>query len=202
MKRFIVAFLAIQFCLSCSGQEKRKPVGESEFQKEMNAKFKDASTSPLTVKGLKKFKGLDFFPVNNKFKVVAKLTKTPEAKIFSFPTTTSRIAKYKKYGVISFKIDGKEFELDIYKNPNPTPDYGDYLFLPFLDKTNGKTSYRGGRFVEITTKDEQGDGTIMVDFNKAYNPYCAYSDRYSCPITPRDNSLDIEINAGVMAYKK
>lgn len=202
MKKFIVAILIAQCCLSCNAQDKRKPLGESDFQKEINAKFKDASTSPLTQKGLKKFKGLDFFPVNDKFKVTAKLTKTTDIKIFNFPTTTKRIAKYQKYGVINFTIDGKEFELDIYKSPDPMPEYEDYLFLPFFDKTNGKTSYRGGRFVDITTKDEQGDGTIIVDFNKAYNPYCAYSDRYSCPITPRDNSLDIEIKAGVMAYKK
>lgn len=202
MEKIIVVLLISQICISCSGQKKRKPIGATEFQKEMNAKFKDASTSPLTKKGLKKFKGLDFFPYDEKFKVVAKLIKTPEAKIFNFPTTTSRIANYKKYGVITFTIANRNFKLDIYKNPNPTPEYEDYLFLPFFDKTNGKTSYRGGRFVEITTKDEQGDGTIIVDFNKAYNPYCAYSDRYSCPITPRENSVDIEIQAGVMAYKK
>jgi uncharacterized protein (DUF1684 family) len=202
MKKILTLILLSQLCISCSSQGKRKITGNSDFQIEMNSKFKDASQSPLTKKGLKEFKGLDFFPINAKYKVVASLTKTNDEKIFNFPTTTSRIAKYQKYGVINFSIDGKEFELDIYKNPTPTPEYEDYLFLPFFDKTNGKTSYRGGRFVDITTKDEQEDGTIIVDFNKAYNPYCAYSDRYSCPITPRDNSLDIEIKAGVMAYKK
>ena len=71
-----------------------------------------------------------------------------------------------------------------------------------FDKTNGKTSYEGGRFIDVLTTDESKAGTIVIDFNKAYNPYCAYSDRYSCPITPRDNYLDIEVEAGVMAYKK
>lgn len=204
MKSLKNYFLITAFLLfvSCNSQGKRKPLGNSKFQKEMNAKFKDASSSPLTKKGLKEFKGLDFFPIDEKFKVIAKLEKTPEGKVFNFPTTTNRIAKYKKYGVVKFTIDGKELELDIYKDPNPEPTYQDYLFLPFLDKTNGKTSYSGGRFIDITQKDEQENGTIIIDFNKAYNPYCAYSDRYSCPITPRDNSLDIEIKAGVMAYKK
>ena len=75
------------------------------------------------------------------------------------------------------------------------------MFLPFLDETNGKTSYGGGRFIDVLTTDEETDGTITIDFNKAYNPYCAYSDRYSCPITPRNNFIAIEINAGVMTYK-
>lgn len=201
MKKILV-LLFVVLLQSCNGQEKRKVLGESEFQREMNAKFKDASESPLTKKGLKKFKGLDFFKIDDKYKVVAKLKKTPNAPIFDFPTTTERVAAYKKYGELSFVIDGKEFELDIFKDEFPSPAYKDYLFLPFLDLTNGKTSYKGGRFVEVLTTDENGDGTITIDFNKSYNPYCAYSDRYSCPITPRDNYLDIEIKAGVMAYKK
>ena len=188
--------------VSCNTQNKRELAGETEFQKEMNAKFKDASTSPLTKKGLKNFKGLDFFPVQDKYKVKAKLVKTPDAPIFNFPTTTDRIAVYKKYGVVSFIIDGNGFELAIYKNEFPKEEYKNNLFLPFLDNTNGNTSYAGGRFIDVLTTDELKDGTIEIDFNKAYNPYCAYSDRYSCPITPRDNYIDIEINAGVKAYKK
>ncbi|CAM1343934.1 DUF1684 domain-containing protein [Tenacibaculum amylolyticum] len=201
LKNYIL-ILNLLFLLSCNSQGKREILGDSEFQREMNAKFKDASKSPLTKKGLKNFKGLDFFPINEKFKVVAKLTETPDGKVFNFPTTTSRVAKYKKYGIINFTIDGKDFQLDIYKDPDPKPKYKDHLFLPFLDLTNGKTSYGGGRFIDVLTTDKKGDGTIVIDFNEAYNPYCAYSDRYSCPITPRDNRLDIAVEAGVMAYKK
>lgn len=198
----VILFVLFGLLVSCSSQGKRKPMGNSDFQREMNAKFKDASTSPLTKKGLRNFKGLDFFPINDKFKVIAKLTKTPKAKTFNFPTTTSDIVKYKKYGVISFSIDGKEFELDIFKDPKPKSGYDNYLFLPFLDETNGKTSYAGGRFINVLTTDEQEDGTIVIDFNTAYNPYCAYNDKYSCPITPRNNTLTIAIEAGVKAYKK
>lgn len=186
----------------CKSQEKRKVTGKSEFQKEMNAKFKDASKSPLTKKGLREFKGLDFFPISDTFKVKAELKKTPDAPIFNFPTTTDRVAVYKKYGVVSFMIHDENFELAIYKDENPQPEYNDHLFLPFFDNTNGKTSYEGGRFIDVLTTDENEDGTITIDFNKAYNPYCAYSDRYSCPITPRDNYLDTEIKAGVKRYKK
>ena len=75
-------------------------------------------------------------------------------------------------------------------------------FLPFLDKTNGVSSYEAGRFIDILETDKKADGTIEIDFNKSYNPYCAYSDRYPCPITPRENFLDLEIEAGVKAYNK
>lgn len=201
MKNTFIIFFSLVM-IACVSQNKRKLAGESDFQREQNTKFKDASTSPLTKKGLRKFKGLDFFPINNKYKVLAKLTKTPDAPTFDFPTTTDRIARYKKYGIVSFTIDGKKLKLDIYKSDIVhNPIYKDHLFLPFLDKTNAKTSYSGGRFVDVLTTDEK-DGFIEIDFNKAYNPYCAYSDRYSCPITPRNNYLDIEIKAGVMAYKK
>lgn len=202
MTKYIILLLLISSLFSCNSQGKREVTGKSSFQKEMNAKFKDASKSPLTKKGLRKFKGLDFFPINNTYKVVAKLTKTPDAPVFNFPTTTSRIVKYKKYGVVSFTINKINLELDIYKDTSPKFGYINHLFLPFLDKTNGKTSYSGGRFIDILTTEEQENGTIIIDFNQAYNPYCAYSDRYSCPITPRNNFLDIEINAGVMRYKK
>lgn len=200
--RFYLALFSLIMFLSCNSQGKKKIAGGTEFQKEMNAKFKDASTSPLTKKGLKQFKGLDFFPVDDTYKVKARLEKVTDGPVFNFPTTTNRIAVYRKYGDVFFTIHSKEFKLTIYKNEEPNPEYENYLFLPFLDNTNGKTSYAGGRFVDVLTTDEQEDGTIEIDFNKAYNPYCAYSDRYSCPITPRNNYLDIDINAGVMAYKK
>ena len=201
MRLFIVFVLSV-FLLSCNAQGKRTLLGDSEFQREMNASFKDASQSPLTKKGLKSFKGLDFYPIDNKFKVKAKLVKTPDAPTFKFPTTTNRVAVYKKYGEVYFTVDGKDLKLDIYKDVDPPEAYKDHLFLPFLDKTSGNTSYGGGRFIDVLTTDEQQDGTITIDFNKAYNPYCAYSDRYSCPITPRTNFIDIKINAGVMAYKE
>ncbi|MHC9089738.1 DUF1684 domain-containing protein [Tenacibaculum sp. IMCC1] len=200
--RKLLFLIFVVLIFSCNSQGKRSVLGDSNFQKEMNAKFKDASRSPLTKKGLKKFKGLDFFPIDKKYTVKANLEKTFNTPITNFPTTTNRLVMYRKYGVLSFSIDGEDFKLTIYQDVNPTPEYANHLFLPFLDKTNGKTSYKGGRFIDIYTTDIQEDGTVEVDFNKAYNPYCAYSDRYSCPITPSDNYLNTEIKAGVMAYKK
>lgn len=184
--------------MSCR-QEKRALKGKSRFQKEMNATFKDASQTPLTKKGLKAFKGLAFFPVNDVFKVKAKLVKTTKEIIFKFPTTTDRVVVYKKYGELFFTIYDKELKLDIYKSKEGATEQ---LFLPFLDITNGKTSYGGGRFIDVLTTDELEDGTVFIDFNKAYSPYCAYNDQFSCPITPRNNFINIAVEAGVMAYEK
>ena len=89
-KNLLIILVVIIY--SCNSQEKRKLLGVSDFQKEMNVKFKDASKSPLTKRDLKKFEGLDFFKIDDKYKVVAKLTKTPDAPSFSFPTTTDRVA--------------------------------------------------------------------------------------------------------------
>ncbi|SOU86211.1 DUF1684 domain-containing protein [Tenacibaculum dicentrarchi] len=200
--RKILILIIVIILQSCSSKQKRKPLGNSTFQKEMNSEFKDASKSPLTKSGLRKFKGLDFFKIDTTYKVTAKLIKTPDAPNFHFPTTKGTVVVYKKYGNILFKIADKNFKLAIYKDTKPSKKYENNLFLPFLDKTNGKTSYQGGRFIDILTTDETKNNTIIIDFNKAYNPYCAYSNRYSCPITPRDNYLDIQIKAGVKAYKK
>ena len=201
MKKTVILLLVVGF-LSCKTERKRTVSGESDFQIEMNTKFKDASKSPLTKKGLKEFKGLNFFPIDEKYTVNAKIALLPDAPVFNFPTTTDRVVLYRKYGILSFSIEGKDFELAIYQDVNPDPEYINHLFLPFLDNTNGKTSYEGGRYIDVYTTDIQPNGTVTIDFNKAYNPYCAYSDRYSCPIPPQENSLDTEIKAGVMAYKK
>ena len=200
--RLLWVIVAMMVLVSCSSRGKKEIKGSTDFQRLMNAQFKDATTSPLTKKGLRKFKGLDFFPVDNKYKVKAILVKTPNASTLKFPTTTDRIAVYKKYGEVLFTIDGKSYQLTIYKDKYPSSKYENSLFLPFLDDTNGKTSYEGGRFIDVFTTDELEDGTIVIDFNKAYNPYCAYNTKYSCPLTPRENYIDIEIKAGVMAYRK
>jgi uncharacterized protein (DUF1684 family) len=116
-------------------------------------------------------------------------------------TTTSRLAKYVKYGEATFKLDGKEDQLNIYQSLSlrEKPAYKDYLFLPFTDETSGKESYSGGRYIDLTIP--KGN-KIIIDFNKAYNPYCAYNHKYSCPIPPKGNHLNIAIKAGVKRYQK
>jgi uncharacterized protein (DUF1684 family) len=196
-----ISILACLFILFGCGQKKQPVITETEFQREMNSEYKDASTSPLKEKDLMTFKGLEFFEFNPEYIVQAKVIRTVDEKPFKMKTTTDRLPEYVKYGEISFELNGKSFKLNLYQNQDliQKEGYADYLFLPFLDNTNGEESYGGGRYID--TRIPEGD-TIEIDFNKAYNPYCAYNDKYSCPIVPRENYLDTDIKAGVKVFKK
>ena len=114
-------------------------------------------------------------------------------------TTGTRTPKYIKYGTLNFTIDGVALKLNVYRNIelSKTAEYKDHLFLPFSDLTSGKESYIGGRYIDL--KIPKGN-TIAVDFNQAYNPYCAYNHKYSCPIVPLENDLNVEIKAGVKTF--
>jgi len=114
-------------------------------------------------------------------------------------TTTDRLPIYRKYGEARFKLGGKDQVLSIFQNLGlmEDPEYEDYLFVPFTDETNGSESYGGGRYLDVEMP--EGD-RMIINFNKAYNPYCAYNAKYSCPIPPAENHLDIEVKAGVKAY--
>lgn len=199
MKNLVLLFVFI-FSVGCA-QEKKAIAGETEWQKEMNADFKDATKSPLKDKDRKKFTGLDFYKFDSTYVVNAKLTKTPNAKPFKMKTTTEQRPDYVQYGVVIFTLKGKEYKLNIYQNLGllDKEGYEDYLFLPFLDDTNGSGSYPGGRYTEARIP--EGD-IILIDFNTAYNPYCAYNDKYSCPIVPSENYIATEITAGTKAYVK
>jgi len=180
-------------------QEKFDVVAVEKFQKDLNTEFSDAKTSPLDAEDLAVFKTLDFYPINEKFFVIAKFVRTEDEKPFEMKTSTDRRPMYVKYGEVSFSIDGKSFKLNIYRNIelSKKEEYKDYLFLPFSDLTCGKDSYIGGKYIDMKTP--KGD-TIVIDFNTSYNPYCAYSHKYSCPKVPLENDLNIEIKAGVKKF--
>ena len=199
MKKLLFIFTLV-FVFSCR-QDKQPILGDTDWQKEMNADYKDATKSPLKEKDRKEFKGLDFFKFDSTYVVTAKLTRTPDEKPFKMKTTTDRLPNYVKYGVVEFELEGKLHKLDIFQNLDILEEegYEDYLFLPFLDNTNGEGSYSGGRYVEGEIP--KGE-TIVLDFNTAYNPYCAYNDKYSCPIVPRSNYVDAVVKAGVKAFDK
>lgn len=190
--------------MGCNWQDKRPLMGKTEYQRALNASYKDASKSPLKKKDLKNFKGLDFFPIDSTFIVIAKLTKIANAPIFEMATTTDRKPLYKEYGLLEFKLKGVEILLTIYQSQDDLRDekYKNYLFLPFTDDTSSNESYGGGRYMDVMTTDEKADGTISLNFNNTYNPYCAYNDKYSCPLTPRKNHLNIEIKAGIKVFEK
>lgn len=175
-----------------------------KFQEELNTEYLDPEESPLSGSQIKEFEkkgGHQFFITDPKYKVLASLDRSQTEKDLGFKTTTPRIAMYDKIGVAKFTIDSKAYELSIYESHylRSKEEYKDYLFLPYTDLTNGNTSYGGGRYVDLKRQD--GD-EIIIDFNKSYNPYCAYSSKYSCPIPPLENFLDIEIKAGIKYESK
>jgi uncharacterized protein (DUF1684 family) len=170
------------------------------FQQELDKEYRDPVKSPLG-KNAKKFKGHEFFPINLKFRVVAKLKVTSNSPFFMMKTTSVRLDEERIYGILEFTLEGKQFQLPVYQSSNllKTQEYKDYLFLPFTDSTNGFETYHGGRYIDLRIpKGEE----IIIDFNKAYNPYCAYASGFSCPIVPKENHIDIRISAGIEYHEK
>jgi hypothetical protein len=199
MKSFLIVIVFIS-TLSCA-QSKTPVLGDTEFQRELNAEYKDATSSPLKDKDRKVFKGLDFFKFDSSYIVKAHLKRTPDSEWFDMKTTTSRVSPERIYGILTFELKGQTYTLNVYQGKDIMKREGleDYLFLPFIDDTNGEESYGGGRYIDLRIP--EGD-TIEIDFNKAYNPYCAYNEKYSCPIVPRVNYLALEVRAGVKAFEK
>lgn len=195
---FISIFLFV--CLSNCKDDKKPIPGETDFQRSLNAEFKDASKSPLTEADRKEFEGLDFFKYDSTYVVQALFTRTENEQPFKMKTTTDRQPEYVKYGFVEFFLKGEIYQLNVYQGLDlKTEDgYEDYLFLPFLDETNGLESYGGGRYIDLRIPT---GNTITIDFNSAYNPYCAYNHKYSCPLVPRENYLKTRIEAGVKKFK-
>jgi uncharacterized protein (DUF1684 family) len=171
------------------------------FQKHLNSEYADPEESPLTSEDLKKFKELDFFDIDTSYVIEAEFVRTPYESPFAMPTTTDRMPVYVKYGEAYFELEGQSFKLNIYQNQElmKSAEYADYLFIPFTDKTNGEISYGGGRYLDLRIPN---GNTITLNFNKAYNPYCAYNGKYSCPIPPSENDLSVAVPVGVKVYKK
>jgi uncharacterized protein (DUF1684 family) len=198
MRTLFTLFLLVQLNFGF-GQEKFDVSAVAKFQQVINSEYADAKTSPLLAEDLAVFKTLDFYPINEKFFVTAKFVRTENEKPFEMKTTGERKPMYIKYGEAYFVLDGKDFKLNIYKNIelSKKEEYKDYLFLPFSDLTCGNESYIGGKYIDM--KVPKGE-TMVIDFNTSYNPYCAYSHKYSCPKVPLENDLNIEIKAGVKKF--
>jgi uncharacterized protein (DUF1684 family) len=201
----VVLIIFIFFDLSAMAQtDSVKAVAEIlSFQKTLNDEYTNREESPLEPKDLKNFKGHPFFPINLAFRVRATLTVTGGTPFLPMKTTTKRLGSDRVYGFVEFALAGKMFKLPVYQSEHLMKEakYADYLFFPFTDLTNGKQTYMGGRYIDLRIPKEGGEG-LIIDFNQAYNPYCAYNHKYSCPLVPAENQLDIEVPAGVMYQEK
>ncbi|WP_202910473.1 DUF1684 domain-containing protein [Hymenobacter sediminis] len=170
------------------------------FQQTLNAEYRNPQESPLPPAVREKFTGLNFFPTNYSVCVVARFVRDSSQAPFPMPTSTTRRPIYQKYGELHFTLEGKALRLNVYQSLDlkQKPGYQDYLFIPFTDRTNGHGSYGGGRYLDMRQGQIQ-NGYAVLDFNQAYNPFCAYSPLYSCPVPPPENRLPLAIQAGVMS---
>ena len=181
------------------GNLKAQTTYESEilqFQKDLNTEYTNPEESPLTPEEQENFKGHNFYAIDSTYRVLAKFVKIKNPKSIAFPTSSGKIKKYDTYAIAEFDLKGNHFKLPVYQSHTlrETEEYKDYLFLPFTDYTSGVETYGAGRYIDLRIP--QGD-TIIIDFNKAYNPFCAYSPNYSCPIPSEENDLKTEIKAGI-----
>ena len=193
---FIIFFLCSLFGIA---QPKWSAHSAQTVQTALDKEYANKKESPLTEVDFRTFKGLDFYPINSKYAVEAQFIKAGKQKAFKMKTSGTRTPEYIKYGELLFKIDGKPYRLYVYQSLEliKKEGFADYLFLPFFDLTCGKESYVGGRYIDLRIPKTD---KIILDFNTAYNPYCAYNHNYSCPIVPMENDLPVAIMAGVKKF--
>ncbi len=156
------------------------------FRAEKNEFFGSHPQSPLTREQKKDFHGLQYFPENDSLRLEVQVEEFENKQTFEMQTSTGDVQIYEKFGKFRFEVDGEEVELTIYQSQHG-------FFLPFVDTLAGKETYPAGRYLE---PEALPGGHFIVDFNIAYNPYCAYNEMWSCPITPAENRLKVAIRAG------
>ncbi len=194
MKYFLGLFFLANLSVSAQNYKSRIDTHREAYR----ADFIKETRSPLKEEDLKH---LHFFEADSLYNVIAKVELLTNQKVFKMPTYDGTSKEFIRYASVKFTLGKKELQLTLYKNIALAinPAYKHLLFLPFTDKTNQKTTYGGGRYIDLNLFDIK-NGLLNIDFNKAYNPYCAYSDGYRCPVPPEENDLPIEILAGEKLY--
>lgn len=163
----------------------------TEFRSEKDEFFGHHPQSPLTPGQKRDFEGLKYYPENESLRLEVQVEPAEDRKPFQMQTSTGGVQTYVRHGKFKFKVDEQEAELMIYQNENG-------YFLPFVDALAGKETYPAGRYLE---PEPLPGGRFLVDFNLAYNPYCAYNEMWSCPITPAENRLKVPVRAGEMLFE-
>lgn len=197
MKHYLLLCVACLILLACNQRDDEALMRDTiTFRDGLVTEYTDTASTPIPAGERAAFKGIHFFPVNLDYVVTAHFTRTPNEKAFGLATSSAQPDTYIKYGTIQFTLMGKDYTMGLYQSQRLAQSEAtkNYLALMFKDKTNGAETYGGGRYVDLHIP--QGD-TITINFNKAYQPYCAYTEGYSCPIPPVENQLPVRIEAGV-----
>ncbi len=199
---FAICFAVLMLFAAADAQTFYGTTDLQTFREGRDKEFRNKEESPLKAEDFAKFKGLNNYPFDKAFRVNAVFERTADEKYFQMPTSSGTTKKFVRYGVLTFVIGGKQQRLSVYQTDAETlakfPEYADLLFVPFRDPTNRTDTYGGGRYIDI--KEPKGK-TVTLDLNLAYNPNCAYgSDKYNCPIPPKENTLEVSITAGEKRY--
>lgn len=191
---FIVSF----YCLPAHGQSYKEMI--NKHRQHYKQEFLTEERSPLTAADTGY---LRFYAPDATYRVKAKITLTPDAQPFDMPTVSGKTKSYRQYGLLTFNINDTAASLQVFQSLKliEDPKYKDHLFVPFTDGTTYTETYGGGRYLDLTIKDIK-DGMIELDFNKCYNPWCAFATGYSCPIPPKENRMSVYIKAGEMNFAK
>jgi len=208
MKRLLTIVLLVAFFACDKTEEPRHwdPIPDQDevgFQIKAHRRakdraFKSGPQSPLPESHKSNFEGLDYYPVDSKYRFRLPLHEYDDKKVFKIVTSTGMQRDAEKYGYFTFELDGQPCTLQVYKLLDVQSQYPGYLFVPFMDETTGKETYSGGRYLDLRLNES---GIYELDFNLAYNPSCAYGkDGYNCPIPPAENKLPVPIRAGEKMY--
>ncbi len=193
------------FLSNCSTSTKERTAGASISKEdsvlherlEKDRDFKSGQDSPLPPEDRARFQGLAYFDVSPNLKFRVMLHRYPTPQSLRLGTNTGEIRSALRYGYFEFQVDGKPCRLQVYRIEDTTSGGDPSLFVPFRDATSGKETYASGRYIDLK---ENTTGYYDLDFNRAYNPYCAYGKGFSCPIPPAENTLAIPIRAGEKKY--
>ena len=201
MKKRLVALVTGMLCMLGLASQAQDFRGEiMAYREGYKEKFAHSAKAPIQESD---FKYLSFYEPDSSFRVTAKFTPTPNSEPFDIPTYSGMKKEFVKYGEFSFKLKGQSHTLNVYRNLTLAgiPTYKDHLFIPFKDLTNAQETYGGGRYLDLYTT-EINNSLFVLDFNKVYNPYCAYSEGFNCPIPPKENHLNVRVEAGERNYAK
>jgi hypothetical protein len=174
------------------------PESVRQMRLEKDQYFALAGNSPIPEELRRDFRGLRYFPYDTTYRVHAIFRKYPDPVSVTMITSKGTEAEYIRYGFFEFELDGTVRRLQAYKQVHGSGSHEETLFTPFRDRTSGKETYAAARYLDIV---EPPEGAFILDFNVAYNPYCAYSPDYICPFPPRENTLEVEVRAGEMKFK-
>ncbi|MFD2202569.1 DUF1684 domain-containing protein [Shivajiella indica] len=195
----ILLVIGIAIIYTITGTESEEFYQETiQKERERQYKFlKYGMDSPLTDKQKSDFQELEYYPIDPSYKVRAKMVPVEDRKMLELPMTDGTVEKYLKHSFAEFELNGQKISLLLLQAAKESDKRN--FFLAFADATSGEETYGGGRYLNLR---QDGKNSITIDFNLAYNPYCAYNPDYACPLPPKENILEIPVLAGEKDYKK